>query len=343
MEIYEDIFSVVDQYDTLFVDIYGVLFDGSELYNGTLATLSKIRERGKKIVLVSNTSQLSTDAKRGYLERGMKCGVHYDYFVTAGEFLRNTLLYNPEVLDNRCTGGKFSSVKYLFFGNTNIFKDTQLSIVTTYEEADLVYVSSPRAHYGSVRIDNLYDENNNKVCIEEFLDKDWRKLKDDQGRKGLAEFSFLLGKLAKLGKTLFLSNPDIFAPFKIDEGKHLVATQGAIGSYYERFFGGHVVYFGKPFVGIFDFAKQVSSSETDKILMIGDTLWTDVLGAHNSGIDSALVMTGVSGEFFKKMTGKHMNEKLEILSNRIGTKLAYTDQTLKYPTHMLRHFFENIR
>ena len=338
MEIKDNIFSVADLYDTFFVDMYGVLFDGSELYSGTLATLKKLKEMGKKIVLVSNTSQLSSDAMRGYTERGMNRGTHYDHFVTAGELLHNILVYHKDAF-NKQIGKELSTVKCLFMGNINVFKDTGISRADMYEEADLVYVASPRSHYGSVRVDNLYDENGNKVEIEEFLDRDWKTLRDDQGRQGLAEFALQLEKLAVLGKTLFLSNPDVFAPFRIDDGKHPVATQGAIGFYYEKVFRGKVLYFGKPFVEIFEFAKKVSSSENDKILMIGDTLWTDVLGAHNAGIDSALVMTGVSGEFFRKMAGKHITEKLEVLKNKIGSKLSCAKQDLKSPTHILRHFY----
>ncbi len=335
MEIKEDIFSIAYAYDTLFVDMYGVLFDGSELYSGALSSLKKLKEIGKKVVLVSNTSQLSEDAMRGYTERGMSCGIHYDNFITAGELLHSILIHHPGIIDEQI-GKEFHAVKCLFMGNANVFKDTGILKADKYEDADLVYVASPRAHYGSVRLDNLYYENGNKVKLEEFLDKDWKTLKDDQGQQGLAEFALQLEKLAALGKTLFLSNPDVFAPFKIDDKKHFVVTQGAIGFYYEKFFGGKVLYFGKPYVEIFDFAKQVSSSESDRILMVGDTLWTDVLGAHNAGIDSALVMTGVSGEFFHKMPGGRITEKLEILINQIGSRLSH--QPLKNPTHVLRHF-----
>ena len=342
MKAHENIFSIANLYDTFFIDMYGVLFDGSELYYGTLDTLEKLKQMGKKIVLVSNTSQLSQDAARGYIERGLNRGIHYDCFITAGELLHDILIHHADTL-NKQLGKEFRTVKCLFMGNMNAFKNTGISGIDTYEDADLVYIASPRAHYGSVRVDNLYDENNDKVEIEDFLDRDWKKLRDNRGRQGLAEFSLQLEKLATLGKTLILSNPDVFAPFQIDNGKYPVATQGSIGFYYEKFFGGKVLYFGKPFKEIFDFARKVSSSEKDKILMIGDTLWTDILGAHNAGIDSALVMTGVSGEFFRKMPGKPLTEKLEILSNRIGAKLSCAGQNLKNPTYMLRHFYEDLR
>lgn len=338
MKIYEDILAVADKYDTLFIDIYGVLFDGAELYNGTLDTLKRLKDKGKKIVILSNTSQLSDDSKRGYVERGMLHGVHYDYFVTSGEFLHDTLLNKPEVF-TKYLGKKFSKVKCFFIGNPKIFEDAGISKVDTYEEADLVYIASPRSHYGAVRVDNLYDENNNRIELEDFVNKNWFELRDNKGRQGLAEFAFQLDKFAKLGKTLLLSNPDIFAPCGIDDGKYPIVMQGAIGSYYEKFYKGNVVYFGKPFVGIFNFAKEISRSQNDKILMIGDTLWTDILGAYNANIDSAMVMTGVCGEFFCQMNGVPIEEKLKTLSNRIGAKLSYNPELLKNPTYLLRHFY----
>jgi HAD superfamily hydrolase (TIGR01459 family) len=60
--------------------------------------------------------------------------------------------------------------------------------------------------------------------------------------------------------------------------------------------GGNVEYFGKPHRNIYDFAlKQLSSPiPLSKILMIGDTIDTDILGANQAGVHSALVLTGNS-------------------------------------------------
>ncbi len=58
--------------------------------------------------------------------------------------------------------------------------------------------------------------------------------------------------------------------------------------------GGNVIYTGKPGVEIYNnvFAKLPDNFDRSRILMIGDTFYTDVLGANNVGIHSALVMTG---------------------------------------------------
>ncbi|KJV53838.1 HAD hydrolase, IA, variant 1 family protein [Orientia tsutsugamushi str. Gilliam] len=58
--------------------------------------------------------------------------------------------------------------------------------------------------------------------------------------------------------------------------------------------GGKVVYSGKPHSEIFQAVLNTLALNVKKkkILMIGDTLETDILGANNIGIDSALVLTG---------------------------------------------------
>lgn len=339
MEIFENIFSISKNYDTLFVDVYGVLFDGANLYDGTLETLCELKKSGKKIVIISNTAQLSADAQNGYEERGMVKDVHYDYFITSGEYLHNKLQTNKKIFE-KYIGKSFSTVKCMFMGNSNIFENTNILKVNSFDEADLIYVASPRAHYGSVRVDILKDKNDQHVNISDFLYCDWKDLHDDQGRRGLAEFARQL-EIFSMEKVLLIANPDIFAPSGIDGGRFPILTQGGIGKYYEKFFGGNVIYFGKPMKGIFEFAQGVSSSENDKILMVGDTLWTDILGAQNFGIDSALVQTGITGEFFCRVPKKNDEEKLKVLLEAIAPKFSCLDQEIHEPKYLLNHFFGN--
>ena len=87
MIIEKNILSIADQYDTFFIDVYGVLYNGLSLYNNTLETMEELKRLGKKIIILSNTTQVSEDAKRGYEQRGMYEGTHYDKFLTSGEYL----------------------------------------------------------------------------------------------------------------------------------------------------------------------------------------------------------------------------------------------------------------
>ena len=336
MEIKQDILSVADRYDALFLDVYGVLYNGVELYNNTLDTLRELKRAGKKIIIVSNATQVSADAKQSYERRGMIEGEHYDQFLTSGEYLHYTLTTKPQEIFKKYDID-ILSVKCLFLGNASVFADSQVVKTESFDEAGFIYVGVPIASYGRVRIDNLYDENGKLVCIEDVVHSDWHKLSDSEGRKGTKEFAIVLEKCLEKKKILLVANPDIFAhdSDKKQNNKIIpVFTQGILGKYYERL-GGKVAYFGKPYVGVFEFAKQFTSPE-DKILMVGDTPWTDIAGANAAGIDSAMVMTGVAGEFLKNET-LSSEQKFEFLFKNIAEKLSNVDSSV-YPTHVIRQF-----
>ncbi|MDR2781311.1 MAG: HAD hydrolase-like protein [Holosporaceae bacterium] len=338
MNIEKDIMSIVDDYETFFIDIYGVLFDGINLYNQTLITLEKLRKNGKKVIILSNTTQVSIEAKIGYAQRGMFHGVHYDEFITSGEFLNYTIKNDPENFA-RMFGGKADSVKCIFTGNANIFEGTHLK-KSSIGEADVVYVGIPRSSYGTVFIDDVWDCNGKKINIEDVVDQCWYEIQDNCGRQGFAEFARQLDNCLKLNKTLLVANPDIFFHCSGVDPKNCgvaVVAQGAIAAYYEKI-GGNVVYFGKPYPGVFGYAQQLAGNCGKKI-MIGDTLWTDILGANACGLDSALVTeTGVTCELMKKMEDSlNIEEKFKILYEKVAPKMTKISPSSK-PTHLLRRF-----
>jgi ribonucleotide monophosphatase NagD (HAD superfamily) len=77
--------------------------------------------------------------------------------------------------------------------------------------------------------------------------------------------------------------------------------------------------------------------------MIGDTPWTDILGANASGIDSAVVITGVSREFLEKMdVSMTIQQKFDTLLNKIGRKIIRSSDSLA-PTHVLKQFAHRTR
>jgi HAD superfamily hydrolase (TIGR01459 family) len=70
---------------------------------------------------------------------------------------------------------------------------------------------------------------------------------------------------------------------------------GVFAAEYEKM-GGTVHYYGKPHPAILEFAlkklKHKGVQDKSKIIMIGDTLETDIQSAKIMGVDSALVLTG---------------------------------------------------
>lgn len=125
------------------------------------------------------------------------------------------------------------------------------------------------------------------------------------------EFDELLEKAAQRSEMLILcSNPDTTIP------KHgiLRYCAGHFAGVIEKF-GGKVIYTGKPKSVIYnEVLKRNINTKPERILMVGDTFETDILGANKAGIHSALVMTGNANNFHKMH--REMKDKLAALHDR---------------------------
>jgi HAD superfamily hydrolase (TIGR01459 family) len=101
----------------------------------------------------------------------------------------------------------------------------------------------------------------------------------------------ILKKAIKLNIPAVCANPDTI----VNHGDAFRYCAGLFGAKYEEF-GGKVYYYGKPnprvFHAMLDKIKALGISDKKRILMVGDTLETDILGANRVGLDSALVLTG---------------------------------------------------
>ena len=92
--------------------------------------------------------------------------------------------------------------------------------------------------------------------------------------------------LNERSRPVLVANPDIVAPheswFSVEPGHfaHRLADRTRIAP----------EFYGKPFHNIFDLAfERLGAVERSRILMVGDSLHTDILGAQSAGIDSALM------------------------------------------------------
>lgn len=151
----------------------------------------------------------------------------------------------------------------------------------------------PRHHLGVITAPDL--------GVDDLAGLDYTVLADDPAAYRDAEAFVLLSSkgwtdarqklledtLSDRPRPVWVGNPDIVAPrengFSTEPGyfAHRLADRTGVEP---RFFG-------KPFGNIYDlaFARLGDPADRGNILMVGDTLHTDVLGAQNAGIASALV------------------------------------------------------
>jgi HAD superfamily hydrolase (TIGR01459 family) len=102
-----------------------------------------------------------------------------------------------------------------------------------------------------------------------------------------------------LERRLFMvcGNPDVV----VERGPDLVYCAGAIADLYATM-GGEVLYAGKPYRPIYDMALAKAEAARggraalDRVLAVGDSLRTDLKGAHTVGVDFLFVTSGIHAE-----------------------------------------------
>jgi len=96
---------------------------------------------------------------------------------------------------------------------------------------------------------------------------------------------------------MICGNPDVV----VERGPRLVYCAGAIADLYATM-GGDVLYAGKPYRPIYEMALQKSETASGRkaplarILAIGDSVRTDLKGAHSIGVDFLFVTSGIHAE-----------------------------------------------
>lgn len=94
------------------------------------------------------------------------------------------------------------------------------------------------------------------------------------------------------------ANPDIV----VERGDRLITCAGALAELY-RSLGGEVIFFGKPHLPIYRQAIALAggngrNGRPSRVLAIGDSVRTDVAGAHAAGVPCVFLTRGIHAEEF---------------------------------------------
>lgn len=118
---------------------------------------------------------------------------------------------------------------------------------------------------------------------------------ESTGTMSVTTYSSRLERWAARGVVMHCLNPDRM----VVRGGVPEACAGAIADAYEAL-GGHVRWYGKPHESIYRHALSLGGNPpTSRVLAVGDSLRTDVLGAARMGFDCLFVTGGIhAGEPF---------------------------------------------
>jgi HAD superfamily hydrolase (TIGR01459 family) len=120
---------------------------------------------------------------------------------------------------------------------------------------------------------------------------------DDDEVETPDDYRARLQAMAKRKVFMVCGNPDVV----VERGPRLVYCAGAIADLY-RTMGGEVLYAGKPYRPIYDMALAKAETAAagkialGKVLAIGDSVRTDLTGAHSLGVDFLFVTSGIHAE-----------------------------------------------
>lgn len=249
--------SVIDKYKAIFLDSYGVVRNHRGLIPDVQSTIDAIRERGIALRILTNNAARSPERQADRFERQGLRGILPAEIVTSG-------MMASQFLVNKIKSGK---VAYL----------------GTSQAAEYILDTNLEA----IPVGRIKEEQIPEIAAMVFL--------DDEGFDWNYDINATVNLLRKTNIPVIVANSDKIYP--IAKNDVSIAT-GGIAQLVESILGREFIQFGKPDSQMFMYAFE-NLNDTEKglftrndILMVGDTLHTDILGGNKFGIDTALVLTG---------------------------------------------------
>ncbi len=120
---------------------------------------------------------------------------------------------------------------------------------------------------------------------------------DDDDNQTPEDFRARLELMLKRKLFMVCGNPDLV----VERGDRLVYCAGSIAEMYEKM-GGEVLYAGKPYRPIYELALEKAETargrkaDRSRVMAIGDSVRTDLVGAAAFGIDMLFMTAGIHAE-----------------------------------------------
>lgn len=249
--------SVVKSYKAVFFDAFGVLKNHQGLIPGIEGTFRYLEKKGIPYYVLTNDSSRSPDElSNWYQKRGLEC-ISTDKILSSG-------MLAMEFFKTKLSNG--NSVAYLGTEDSAHYIET----------AGLKTVS-----IGDVDLENL-----DQIQSFAFL--------DDEGFDWNKDIDKTINLLRHKNMTVIVANTDVNYPVN---SRDISVAVGGLADMVEKILGKRFIRFGKPDAQMFLLAFEramidVPNIQRNEILMVGDTLFTDIIGGNKFGLDTALVLSG---------------------------------------------------
>jgi len=247
--------SVIDKYKVIFFDAFGVLKNYEGLLPGIEKTFAYMEAQGKEYYIVTNDASRSPAQLAESYHRGGLTFISPDRIVSSG-------MLTKEYLDLKV-------------------KDGIVAYLGTVNSAHYIESSGLK----TLPVSKIDSSNIDKVNALVFL--------DDEGFDWASDLNKTVNIIRKRTIPVIVANTDRAYPLTVSDVSIAI---GGIAAMVESVVGKQFIRFGKPDAQMFMFAYDLVRSHMKagkhEILMVGDTLNTDILGGNKFGLDTVLVLSG---------------------------------------------------
>lgn len=250
-----DFRSVVTQYKAVFFDAFGVLKNHKGIIPGIENTFDFLDEEGiDYYVLTNDASRSPEELARAYQRQGVP-NITTEHIVSSGMLAHDWLKLK--------------------------IKNGRVAYLGTEQSAH--YIETTGLETLSIKNIDLNDVDDIKCLV--FL--------DDEGFDWNNDINKVINLLRKKNMAVIVANTD--ANYPVNRTDVAIAI-GGLSDMVEKILGKYFIRFGKPDAQMFMFAYEEAQKKQplsrDDILMVGDTLFTDIIGGNKFGMDTVLVLSG---------------------------------------------------
>ena len=246
--------SIIKNYKAVFLDSYGVVKNHRGLIEGVPEVINYLRASQISLRILTNDASRSQERQAYKFE---KLGLD----IAAAEIITSGMMAK-QFLENKILRGKIT-----YMG-------------TSQAAQYITQVGLEAVPIGQVNEDNIA-----QIKAMVFL--------DDEGFDWNYDINASLNLLRKQNIPAIVANSDKIYP--ITKNDVSIAT-GGIAQLVESILGREFIHFGKPdsqmFMYAFEDLNESGNFDRKDILMVGDTLHTDILGGNKFGVSTLLVLSG---------------------------------------------------
>jgi HAD superfamily hydrolase (TIGR01450 family) len=247
--------SIADKYEIIFFDAFGVIKTYAGLVPGVEKTFDYLEKEGKEYYIVTNDASRSPQQLAESFHRMGLRAITPERIVSSG-------MLTKEFLDLKVPDG---IVAYL----------------GTPDSAHYI----ERSGLQTLPVSEVNESNIDKISVMIFL--------DDEGFDWFRDLNKTVNLLRRRPIPVIVANTDRAYPLT---ATNVSIAIGGIAAMIESVVGKQFIRFGKPdsqmFMFTYDLVREYRQVSKSDIVMVGDTLNTDILGGNKFGLDTVLVLTG---------------------------------------------------